>query len=75
MKLLIVLLMLVTVGSGLISLAGFINGPGSRTGELSMPLCGVALIAGLLFFLLAVRQSRVDRERREDERWNQLNRR
>lgn len=72
MKMFIVLVMLVTVVSGVGALGVMM---GTKYASLGTTLCPVAIVSGLLFFVLAARQSRKDREAREDRRWQMQQRR
>lgn len=58
MKFVIVILLVVTALAGVFSLAA----PG---------FCPIAAVLGIVFFLLAARQSRKDRESREERLWRQ----
>ncbi len=73
MKLVIILLMLVTVATGLTALAGLVGEDGMRVVSLTPTACGISLVTGVLFLVLAARQSRKDREAREERLWRENN--
>lgn len=43
-----------------------------RMESAGLPTCGIGLISGILYLLLASRQSRIDKDRKEDERARKL---
>ena len=72
MKAFIGLAILWTVGSGVVSL-GTLMGSGKYT-SLGMTLCPLSIVGLFLFLALSARQSRKDKEAREDRRWEAMNR-
>lgn len=55
-------------------LAGLFGLVADRPGaaSISAPACGVGLITGILYLILASRQSRIDREAKEAEKQQEL---
>ena len=69
MKLLIALVGLLTVGSAVLALGGGMAHEGTAAAGLFVPSCLASVILAPTFLLLAARQSRKDKEAREEKLW------
>lgn len=68
MKSFIMIVMIVAVCSGVLALGGLVSPEGSRLTQYALPGCGISLVSGLLYLTLGARQSRKDKEAREDRK-------